>query len=168
MKKNVLFAVLGALVLFSSFAQAHDIEKKGRFGLGGTMGWPGLGLSTNTFVANDMSVQAELYTFWKNFGGFAIDVDFLFWLHETTKPDAFDLTWFAGPGIVLMVFPGSKIGNASYGGSVGGAFEGAVGLTMQFNDAPVDLTFQLSPGIAFSQWGADFWITGMVSSHYYF
>ncbi len=163
MKRFVWVSILAFSLFVASTVFAHDLEKKGRFGLGPSMGWPGIGLTTNTFVATDMSVQADLYPFW-SFGGFALDVDYLFWLHDITKQDAFHLTWFAGPGAVLMVFPGGKY----YNGGAAGAFEGAVGLSMQFNDAPMDLNLQLSPGISFFSGGAGFWITSMISTRYYF
>lgn len=170
MKKHLMLSILvAALLLFSSVASAHEIEQRGRFGLGGALGWPGIGLSTNTFVADWMSVQAGAFAFW-SFNGFAIDVDYLFWLHDIVQHKALDFTWYAGPGAAFAYWGGAGLGRFGTGGGgvVGGAIKGSVGLALQFKDAPVDLTWQLSPGVFVGEFGAGFWITSMLASRYYF
>ncbi len=170
MKRHILMlAVVAAMLLSATVVSAGELARPGRFGLGGAMGWPGIGLSTNTFVSQGVSIQAAAYGFW-SFNGFAVDVDCLFWLHTIVRHRAFDFTWYAGPGAAFAYWGGVGLGRygGTRGGMLGGAIKGSAGLALQFKDAPVDLTWQLSPGVFVSQYGAGLWLTSMLASRFYF
>ena len=176
MIRRLLIIAVFALVsiLCSPAANANDIEKPGRFGLGLAIGYPGLGLSTNTFVADWMSIQAELYPFYGFHGG-VLAVDYLFWLHDIAKAEVLDFTWFAGPGAALVYwseydgyYSRHDRHDHHHHGGVAGVLKGAVGLALQFNPQPFDLVFELSPGIVVGEFGTSFWFSGMIASRYYF
>jgi len=166
--KKVLTLVLILFVLTAtSMASAHEIEKPIRFGLGAVVGYPGVGLSTNTFLLDQMSLQANVYAFY-NFKGAALDLDWLFWLHEIVNHKDFDFTWYAGPGAGFYFIDTGVAGG--FGGSSGfaGFVKGSVGLALQFKAVPMDLTFQVSPGVQFGGYGAAFWGSGTFATRYYF
>lgn len=160
-------------ILSLSAANANDIEKPGRFGLGLAIGYPGLGLSTNTFVANWMSVKADLYPFY-GFNDGVLDVDYLFWLQDIARAKALDFTWFVGPGAALVYWGGYDDGydrhdrHGNYNDSMAVVIKGAIGLALQFNSQPFDLVFEFSPGVMLGEYGNSLWITGMIASRYYF
>ena len=175
MKRSImLFTVLIMVwMLRAPAASANGIEQPVRFGLGLTLGYPGIGLSTNTFVAEGMSLKADLYPFY-NFHAGALDFDFLFWLHDIAKSQALDFTWFAGPGAAIVLWDSYDRYNHRYDRfqnndtNIGAVIKGAIGLALQFNPQPFDLSFELSPGMMVSEYGASFWISAMLASRYYF
>lgn len=173
MKRRLLVIAVLILVLDLSAANANDIERPGRFGLGLAIGYPGLGLSTNVFVADWMSIQVELYPFYGFHGG-VLAVDYLFWLHDIAKAEVLDFTWFAGPGAALVFWSeydghyNRHDGHDHHHGGVAAVIKGAIGLALQFNPQPFDLVFELSPGIIVGEFGASFWFSGMIASRYYF
>ncbi|RJO71545.1 MAG: hypothetical protein C4523_04240 [Myxococcales bacterium] len=168
-KALVVAALALVLMAYAAPASAHDIEKPGRFGLGMNLGYPGVGVSTNTFVADWMSVQANAGLFYAfGIGGY-LTVNYLFWLHEFVTEDKFALTWYVGPQAGL-VFIGSNRYLGYFGGnsSVFGGLAPTIGLAFQFNEQPFDLVFQTSPGVAIGAFGAGFWIEAGASFRYYF
>lgn len=88
-------------------------------------------LPTNTFVADWMSIQANIGPLWSFHGGF-VAADYLFWLHDIVKDDALDFTWFVGPGLVFAFWGDS--GHYWRRGSAGvaGAVEGDIGLAFRY------------------------------------
>ena len=177
MKRSLLVIAVFILVtiLSLSAANANNIEKPGRFGLGLALGYPGLGLSTNTFVADDMSLKAELYPFYGINGG-VLDVDYLFWLQDIAKAKALDFTWFAGPGAALVFWGGydrydrhdRHDRNGYHNDNLAAVIKGAIGLALQFNSQPFDLVFEFSPGVMVDESGSSLWFSGMIASRYYF
>ena len=176
MKRSV--AVIAAFILVSilsvPIANANDIEQPGRFGLGLALGYPGLGLSTNTFVSDDMSVKAELYPFY-GFGDGVLDVDYLFWLNDIASSSALDFTWFAGPGAAIVYWDGydrhgdhDNHDNHDNDRNLAVVVKGAVGLALQFNSQPFDLALEFSPGVITDEYGSSFWFSVMIASRYYF
>ncbi len=166
---RVLAAIAICILAISatgSIANASNIEQPGRFGLGLSVGWPGPALSTNTFVADWMSIQANIGPFWSFHGGF-VAADYLFWLHDIVKVEALDFTWFVGPGLVFA-FWGDSHHSYRSGSNMAGAVEGDIGLALQFKQQPFDLVFQMAPGIMFGEFGAAFWIQGGAAFRYYF
>jgi hypothetical protein len=172
-RSEVVFAVFILVSILSlSAANANGIEQSGRFGLGLAIGYPGLGLSTNTFLADDISLKGELYPFY-GFNGGVLDVDYLFWLHDIAKSSALDFTWFAGPGAALVFWGGNDRyhKNDRHGNNDGGmavVAKGAIGLALQFNAQPIDLCLEFSPGVLLDENGSSLWFTGMIASRYYF
>jgi len=165
MKRIVLIALVAMVLSVNAVASAHEIEKPVRFGLGPTLGVYGLGLSTNTFVLEEMSVQVNVTPIWVVFGVTA-SADFLFWLHEIANHEAFDFTWYAGPGVGIY-----HLDMKTWGKGTTGFVQATIGLAMQFKDVPMDLTFQVTPGIQFGNFGDRkvwFWGSAGFATRYYF
>ena len=152
------------LILSAHSVSANEIEKSGRFGLGLSTDWPGLGLSTNTFINDSMSIQATASALW-SFNGAWIHAEFLFWIHDIYQHKDFDLTWYAGPGLGFVFIDNGYGGSRS--GSVAGTIHGQIGLAMQFNPLPFDLAFYTNVGVVFADW-AWYWVGGGIATRYYF
>ncbi|RJO66058.1 MAG: hypothetical protein C4523_14180 [Myxococcales bacterium] len=168
LRLKVLIAITFILLAFSAAgptANASEIEQPGRFGLGLSVGWPGPALSTNTFVADWMSIQANLGPFWSFHGGF-LAADYLFWLHDIVTHEKLDFTWFVGPGLVFAFWDNRYSWRRN--ASLVGAVEGDIGLALQFKEQPFDLVFQVAPGVMFGEFGAWLWIQGNAAFRYYF
>ena len=166
-KLTIMVVCMMALSAASPVAHASDIEQPGRFGLGLSLGWPGPALSTNTFVADWMSIQANIGPFW-SFRGAFVAADYLFWLHDIVRDKALDFTWFVGPGLAFAFLGNDSRYYWGSGASVVGAVEGDIGLALQFKQQPFDLVFQVAPGIMFGEFGAALWLQGNVAFRYYF
>jgi hypothetical protein len=168
---SVIFVlVVSFLLLASAPAMARETiaDRAKAFGLGLTLGYPGIGLSTNTYINEKFSIEANLIGFW-NFHGGALSANFLFYPIDIIDAKPLLFTWHVGPGAQFLFWDGNRFGPYRTGsGGVGGVIQGDIGLDLLFKTAPVDLTFSLTPGVVFDAGGAGFWIGGMFASRYYF
>ncbi len=164
-----LLLVVTCLFLMQASLSAHELNEQGRFGLGAVIGYPGLGLSLNGFVADDISIETNVMGRFYYVSGLHLDVDLLFWMHESDfRP--LTVTWFVGPGASIMYVSAinrTYYGGAYYSGLLGGP-KGSIGLALLFNDAPVDFSIKLSPGLLIGSNGIVPWAEFLLASRFYF
>lgn len=167
------WALVGALgvgaLLAGPEARAQGIGASHRFGIGAALGYPFNGLSMNYFLERNMSLQIDpalrLYSYGGYSGGLVgARVDLLFYPATLATGRVAQLKFYVGPGANFALGLGNFRGFFL-------AAEAAVGLTVQFQRAPVDIAFELVPILAIlSSGGVDVGvgIGGALHVRYYF
>lgn len=176
MKKLLIPSTFLALALAAapSVSHANEIGTRRTFGLGLVLGYPDVGVSMNIFLNEGMSLQIDPYFAYRSglrecrncSGGGIVGsrVDLLFWPNTLATGSVAQLKWFVGPGAQL------GLGLGDYGGFWLAA-EASVGLGVQFQKAPIDLTLELIPRLGLinsAGVGIGFDVGGALNARYYF
>jgi hypothetical protein len=148
MKKLFLISLLA---LFSIGIFAQD---KG-FGLGLIFGEP-TGLSAKLWTSERTALDAAVAWSFSGVGWLHVQSDFLFHNYDLIDVSSGKLPLYYGVGAFL-----------AFSSDLGLGARVPVGLAYQFEDAPVDIFFEIAPGIALLP-DIDFYIGGGIGARYYF
>jgi len=146
------------LTLIASAAQARprpgghitgqSFEANKTFGLGLELGAP-TGLNGKYFLSADRAIDfglGGLYSYY-NRSGFHLYADYMFHPISLASTSSFELPLYVGLGGRLWSFKDDRVDPADDATAIG--FRVPVGISLDFNNAPVDIFVQLVPVLDF-------------------
>jgi len=171
MRRPLLLLALALTLAAPVAASARSFDSHaGRFGLGVELGYPSNGITTNTFLARDWSLQI-VGTIWTRHDwlGLGARVDALWWMPALARVGWGDLVWYWGPG--GNVFWYDWKGKGDVDGYVHLGAELPVGIGLRFSKVPIDLMLEVVPVFRVLGHGGldfDFGIAGALHARWYF
>lgn len=166
------FVALAALLVITPRAAeaGPNIQSSGKLGLGIALGYPNNGISVNTFLGQNMSLQIDGTIRSKDdWLGIGARADLLFWMPQLASLGWADVAWYWGPGANVHWFSWKGKGDAdSY---VGVGAELPVGIALQFSKLPIDLALEAVPVLGILGTDGvdiDFDIVGALKARWYF
>lgn len=164
---------IGLLLVFSgNEAQASEVARSKKFGLGGMLGQP-TGITVKYFFTPRHALTGAVGVGW--WGGHNLHIHVDYGYHFVPKRTSyFDLVLWVGGGIKFFFFYyrdyhpywDEHWHDHDYG-RVGLGLRVPLGISFHVNKVPLDVFFELAPGFAFLPW-LDGFLDGGVGVRYYF
>lgn len=142
-----LLLLLSLLLALPTVAQALPSGRTphaGFVGVGVELGYPANGITVNTYLGHDLSLQID-GTVWSRHDwlGLGVRLDLLWWMPRLADLGWGDLVWYWGPGANMFWYDWKGRGDVEGYAHVGA--ELPVGIGFRFGKVPMDLTLEIVP-----------------------
>ena len=161
---------IGGLALFSvQPAHASEVGQSKKFGIGVYLGQP-TGLTMKYFFSPKHALTGAIGAGWWGGNNLHFHVDYGYHIPLTRTAD-FDFKFWVGGGLKFFYFYHDY--NNYYdthwdgGGRAGLAIRVPLGIAFHLNKVPLDIFFELAPGVAFLPW-IGFTFDGGIGVRYFF